>query len=162
MRDNGYLFREVNMVCWKSEFEYGIPMIDDQHEKMIETCGQLFNVVYGAKIKAITEDVIQLVKEIRSCSKIHFETEALLFNTIPELGHSSALLEDQNVFLQSIDNYMKQIYSFETDDYEKIEQLKVLMSFVLNWLIKHVVVTDKKYMPYLKSNGNGRRISVTC
>ena len=150
------------MVCWKSEFEYGIPMIDDQHERMFETCGQLFNLVYGTEMKAVSEEVIKLLREILSCSKIHFETEALLFNAMPLQAHSKLILEEQSMFLRSINDYLIQVQSLDSDKFDKIENLKVLLSYVLDWLVKHILVTDKKVIPFLKLSGHGTQLSVSC
>ncbi|MDH8679273.1 hemerythrin domain-containing protein [Fusibacter bizertensis] len=150
------------MVCWKSEFEYGIPMIDDQHEKMLEICGQLFNLVYGKESSKVTDEMTSLLRELKSCSKIHFETEALLFGAIPHHTQSDAQKEEQAKFIQAIDLYLDQAQKVNYDDYDNIEQLKTLLSFSLDWLIKHILVTDKQFVPFLKLSGQGMRLSVFC
>ncbi|MDX9689167.1 MAG: hypothetical protein EOM37_07195 [Proteobacteria bacterium] len=128
------------LIHWKSDMKLGIPIIDEEHERLV----LLINRLYGAAQDGDKPSVVQSVfDEMKGYADCHFEHEVKLFSLTDypdKLAHirEHAELSERIVALESV---------VRQNDMEKAGS--ELMHFLLDWLIKHTQDSDAKYVPYL-------------
>ena len=117
-----------------------IQKIDDQHEQLIQMINQLYKVVQTKnppkdKISSILQSLIKYVQ-------VHFKTEEDLFyqyNYPNSVSHK-----------KEHDKFANQVLEFQKDFELGVQTVGFeLLDFLKNWLVKHILVSDKKYSKYL-------------
>ena len=133
----------VALFAWSEKYSPNIQEIDDQHKKLIGMIVQLNDAMRQGKGKQVLGDVLgNLIQYTRS----HFAAEERLLkaNGYPEYDEHKAKHEKMT-------RKVADIYR-EYQDGKATITLEV-MNFLENWLDKHIMGTDKKYGPFLKSKG---------
>lgn len=126
-------------ITWKDIYETGVPVVDDQHKKLIE----LINELYEAQKKGQGQLVIRdILDKLIDYTQIHFTSEEQLF---------------ENTAYPQIEDHKKEhayfagrINEFKSDQKSGniILSLKTI-DFLKDWTINHILGTDKEYTPYL-------------
>lgn len=136
----------MGIVNWDGTLATGIESIDIQHEELFRVINSMYDKMQrgGMEFNALVE----ALDSLRSYVKYHFRTEEKLMadHGYPELDQHR---KEHEVFSE-------RIYLFAQRPQEQInETLEEMQSFLLNWLIKHIQRTDRKYVPYIKGEDNG-------
>ena len=134
---------------WSEKFMLGITEIDEQHKQIVD----LINNLSELKTKdRNNEDLEGVVNGLISYTKTHwsFEERLLKQHEYPEFAsHKSE--HDQEELL------VKQAVGFQKKHMEEGTVLSADIAILLNdWLTEHILVVDKKYVPFLKN------IGITC
>lgn len=132
------------IVNWDGSLAMGIESIDIQHEELFRVINSMYDKMQreGMEKHALVEGLDSL----RSYVKYHFRTEEKLMEEYgyPELEQHR---KEHEVFSE-------RIYLFAQRPLDQTnETLEEMQSFLLNWLIKHIQRTDRKYMQFFKENG---------
>lgn len=125
----------MSFITWKDSFSVGVPSIDDQHRKLVEMINNLYNEFY----KGITDDFLQnLIKELEKYTVYHFSYEEKFMKLYSYDGYKEHKGEH--------DQFIEQIQGFKTT-VSKDNKTAVIdfATFLKNWLLKHIMGTDKKY-----------------
>ena len=133
----------MSLYPWKENYSVEIESIDNDHKHLFEIINQLFDAIsHGNARENLSEFIFQLL----DYTKNHFKREENYFamTNYPEtLEHKL----QHEFFIDKIETLKKQ---FDSGD----QQISVrLMTFLSDWLINHILVSDKKYMAHLKKNG---------
>jgi hemerythrin len=125
---------------WSEKLQTGVRRFDEQHKKLISMVNELHMAMSAGKGKEV------LLKTINGLIKYtveHFDDEekAMLANKY-EL-YNEHKTEHEDLKLQ-VGEFMKK---YNEDIVTTIE----LYEFLVNWVSKHILVTDKKYGPFLKN-----------
>jgi len=128
---------------WKQSLSVNIKEIDDQHKKLIE----LINRLYDAFMKKDHEDVIgEILNELKDYTNYHFSAEEKYFVIYGYSGmhdHIAGHLE-----------FVKKINEFEKDLKSNSSALTYkMMNFLREWLQKHIMVEDMKYVKTFQKAG---------
>jgi len=127
-------------VEWDDDFSVSIPLMDDQHKKLIIMINDLFQrCVNGSTSTNLT--FAMAVKDAADYAKTHFriEEEYLEKAAYPGLG-------DQK---REHELFMTEVYA-TFEKYKKGEAMPLdLVRFLKKWLLNHIAVADKKYTAYL-------------
>ena len=138
----------LQYVKWIDEkYSVNIKRIDDQHRTLID----IINEVYGAKMndsgkKAIADIIAKLIHY----TKTHFATEESLmreYSFIDLEKHASLHRSFENKvdkFLNDFDNNEELLSDDLSDD---------MLHFLRDWLLNHIMDTDKIYATYLNGKG---------
>ena len=122
------------------DFSVSVPLMDDQHKKLIIMINDLFQrCVSGSTSSNLT--FAMAVKDAADYAKTHFriEEEYLEKAAYPGLG-------DQK---REHELFMTEVYS-TFEKYKKGEAMPLdLVRFLKKWLLNHIAVADKKYTAYL-------------
>lgn len=130
-------------LAWTSSLEVGIRSIDSQHKKLIE----LINRLHDAMKEGNGKDVLgPILSELTSYTFTHFRNEEELFR---EHRYHEAVPHKKEH-----DGLRKQVEELKKKfDAGEVTLSMEVMSFLREWLQKHILGSDKRYAPYLKKQG---------
>lgn len=124
---------------WRPAFSVGEPELDEQHRRLFSLIGRIDAAAWSPES---CPDSPSLVVELANFARLHFETEESFMRRggYPELAAHSreheSLLRDVTAFSERID----------CGDEEALENLD---GFLKDWALKHTLLIDRQYMPYL-------------
>ncbi len=131
------------LINWDDSYSVGIKKIDEQHKGLVKLVNELHDAMsQGAATSVLSKVLGSLV----DYTIIHFTTEEELMRTYdyPDLTRHKA--EHDKLTSQVKDFQEKFGQGKSTITYE-------LMDFLSDWLINHILDTDKKYSSYMASRG---------
>ena len=130
------------LLTWYDSFSVGIEKIDDQHKKFFELVNDVYSAMETNKGSAAID---QILKELQDYVVYHFNTEESWMETCnyPEIEdhrriHREAVMEVNKLILQ-----YQQV---------KKEILFDLLKFLSDWIRRHILEIDRKYIPYLQKD----------
>jgi len=135
------------MLAWKPEFEFGIPEIDQQHRKLVEIGGALFELVSDQTQTDYYDEIMAMLKELENYTMTHFAYEEAAFDAKEFIG-SDAHKFEHKLFVKKLEKYFNNL---ESVDRNQQEVLLELLTFISDWLVKHIVKTDREYVELLKA-----------
>jgi len=128
---------------WEKEYSVGILKIDEQHMKLFEYINDLHDAMKLGKSKEILSG---LIDKLVNYTQAHFTLEEsyLTKHQYPEFIQHQ---KEHKSFIDKV-NTFKTNYAL-TSGLLSID----IMQFLKDWLIKHVMGTDKKYAGFLNEKG---------
>lgn len=131
------------LINWDSSFSLGIQEIDRQHQKLVNMINELNDAMSQGKSKEVLGKIIN---ELVSYTRVHFDTEEKYFE---QYGY-----EEKEPHKTEHEKFVQTIREFANDFKQGKVGLSIkLMSFLSDWLTKHIKGTDKKYSEFLTSKG---------
>lgn len=131
----------MSIVTWDGSLAVGIESIDIQHEELFRVINSMYDKMQRGGMEHYA--LVEALDSLRSYVKYHFRTEEKLMEKhgYPELEQHR---KEHEVFSE-------RIYLFAQRPQDKInETLEEMQGFLLNWLIKHIQRTDRKYVSCIK------------
>ncbi len=124
---------------WSDRLITGVKEADEQHKKLISLVNDLYDAMKQGKGKEVIDKTLD---ELARYASYHFTTEETLMSKygFPELANHKREHED---FKVKIKEFMDKKAKGE------ITLTMEVMSFLKEWLVKHIMGTDKKYGPFL-------------
>lgn len=131
------------LITWSDSLSVQIKEFDEHHKKLVKLLNTLYDAVLVRKGSSLIEPVIG---ELIDYTKYHFAAEEKVMqnHSFPWFpGHKS-----------EHDDLTAKVLEFQ----EKFKEGKAmidlsLLNFLKDWLIKHIMGTDKKYSTFLKEKG---------
>ncbi|MFN3505075.1 MAG: bacteriohemerythrin [Caldimicrobium sp.] len=124
---------------WSDRLVTGVKEADEQHKKLVGLINDLYDAMKAGKGKEVTDKILD---ELVKYAGYHFNTEETLMSkyAFPEFAiHKS----EHEAFKAKIKEFLDKKAKGEAT--LSIE----IMTFLKDWLIKHIMGTDKKYGPFL-------------
>jgi hemerythrin len=131
------------MIQWDDSLSVNVAAIDLQHKKLVKMINELNDAMRVGKSKAILGSI---VNGLIGYVGIHFSTEEKYFAKFnyPETDQHT---QEHQTFSAKVDDFAKK---FQTGQLGlSIE----IMTFLSDWLGKHIKGTDKKYSACFNTNG---------
>lgn len=135
------------MLAWKPEFEFGIAEIDRQHRQLVEIGGSIGKMVSDQSGADYYDEIVAALRELESYTVTHFEYEENAFDSKDFIG-SAAHKFEHKLFVKKLEKYF---INLEQLDSNQDVVLLELLEFVSDWLVKHIIKTDREYVELLKS-----------
>lgn len=133
----------MGFLDWNDSYSLGIAEIDMQHKKLVALIVKL----YEAMSKAKANDVVgSILTELVMYTKTHFTTEEKYFAQFAYVNKANHELEHQK-FVSKINDFKEKF------DSGKVGVSIQLMNFLKDWLVHHIMKTDKQYVECFKNNG---------
>ena len=134
----------MKFVQWVDDkYSVKIQKIDEQHQILIKIINEVFEAKTNGLDKKVTAGVL---KKMTDYAQIHFKDEEGLM-----AGHGYPELEEHHVEHQFFINKVNDFYrGFSLDEDTLTEEM---LYFLKNWLLKHIMETDKRYGPFLNERG---------
>lgn len=131
------------MLTWNDEYNVNITIIDEDHKKFID----IVNKAITAKLQnKNTEQIEGVLNEMINHTMNHFRTEEkymIEFN-YPEYQYHK---EEHLDFSSRITSYLKMVVS---GDHQIAGEI---LEYLKQWLVRHIQITDQKYIECFKKNG---------
>jgi methyl-accepting chemotaxis protein len=133
----------IVLMSWNDTFSVNIQEIDNHHKRLIE----LINQVYRGKVLNLeSREIGKILDELVKYTKFHFGFEENLFDQhgYPDTAEHKKKHEKLVGQVMDFHNKFKSGQAIVDD---------TLLEFLKDWLTKHIMGTDKKYVSFLNEKG---------
>jgi hemerythrin len=131
------------LMTWNNGLSVNIKEIDVQHKKLIELINQLHGAMGEGKGKEASGKILS---DLIYYTVSHFTYEEKLFK---QYGYS-----EYEAHRKEHEDLTSQVKDFKSQfDKGTLGLTLKLMTFLKDWLNKHILGTDKKYVAFLNSKG---------
>jgi hemerythrin-like metal-binding protein len=130
-------------VDWKDEYSVGVAKFDESHKKLCGLINELHAGIVAGKGRDAQKNVIKGLVEY---SMSHFGDEERLMKEYgypDRASHKREHNEFQDKLLEFVEAYLQGSAPLSVD----------LLGYLVEWLERHMAVTDKKYQPFFNSKG---------
>ena len=142
-----------NLIVWKDAFLIGIPVIDDEHKRLVELCNELYKAIMSSQ-NLVRKDAVRVaLKECTDYVSTHLAHEEKLMQVC---GYKDFDMhkKEHTTFTKKI---LEKCQNFENENFHfSMEFVKFLHS----WILSHIAHTDRLYVDdlkaYLGKNKSGR------
>lgn len=132
----------MSYIEWKNEYSVGINSIDAQHKKLFGMVNKLHVSMKQGKSRDILSE---LINELTDYTIYHFNLEQENMLKTKFSGYPVHKMEH--------DSFAKKIRDFQTSYNLQSAIVSIeLLHFLKDWLIKHVLGTDKNYSQHFIKN----------
>lgn len=133
----------MSLIAWEEKYSVNVKEIDDQHKKLVQLVNELHDAMLVGKGKQITSKVLQSLIDYTAH---HFATEEKYMTKFNYPAYPQHKAEH--------DNLVKQVLDFQDkfNNGQAVISLD-LMKFLKDWLINHILGTDKKFGPFFNAKG---------
>jgi len=134
---------------WKDSYSCKIARIDAQHKKLFELGSKLTELLSLKDEYDHYDEIIKALKEMVDYTKYHFKTEEELMK---KYGYDNvALVAHKKEHQQFIDKVAQMV----SKDIDADQQgfLLELVDFICEWIVNHILKTDKQYEEFFQSCG---------
>ncbi len=134
------------IIKWSSQYSLGLDEIDEQHKALLELINKIWQAIID---RSETKIVFGLVEELEKYTLAHFAAEET-FMRVTNYPDFAAHKKEHQTFVARVAAEKKRallVGSLSLD----------LMHFLRDWLIDHILVSDKDYADFTqqtKSKGN--------
>jgi hemerythrin-like metal-binding protein len=133
----------MSLIKWDDSYSVHIKKIDEQHQILV----RLVNELHDAMAKGAARNVLsEVLNSLVSYTVIHFKAEEDLFAEY-QYAETDKHTAEHNKLTQQVKEFQEKFHQGKSSiTYE-------LMNFLSDWLINHILGSDKKYATYLNSKG---------
>lgn len=130
------------IVEWDETLSVGVREIDAQHQGLL----RLINELHEAMKEGKSRDILaSLVSRLKDYARAHFSTEEKYMRQTAFPGFEEHRVQH--------DKFIEKVLDFELEMSEgKTSPLEVAR-FLMDWYVRHVKGTDRKYAGHLQSHG---------
>jgi len=128
-------------VVWNDAYSVGFEPIDNQHKELVKMTNNLFESCKMGT-SAADKTFLKTVQKAGDYARTHFSEEE---NYMAQAGFPQ-LAEHKKKHNDFMDVVLKSIHEFEAGKTAPLE----LARFLKKWLLDHIAVSDREYIPYLK------------
>ncbi|MFH2124713.1 MAG: bacteriohemerythrin [Pseudomonadota bacterium] len=132
-----------DLMSWSNNLSVNIKQIDDQHKKLVGMINELHKAM---KLKKSNNAMGAILDRLVDYTVVHFSTEEDLFTKYGYPEEKAHVELHKKLVAQVLDIQQK----FKAGDAMLSMEL---MSFLKDWLVKHIQGTDKKYSTFLRGHG---------
>ena len=130
-------------IPWKDDYNLGIKEIDDQHKRFIEILNELYDAIKAMQVK---EKVGVILDDLDAYTKLHFATEERYFEKFQYEDAASHAAEHRR-FIDNMHGLGRAQFVNES------EMALAFTDAMENWLIGHIALSDRKYVPLFHEHG---------
>ncbi len=126
---------------WNSQYETGIPIIDEQHKRLFGTLDRVQESVAQGRAE---EEIRGLVQTLMTDTREHFRTEEAIMahHGFPDL---LAHIREHEILMEKLED-LSQRYEWSQDS-----MALMVTTFMGGWLRHHISEGDFLYAQYVKS-----------
>ena len=128
---------------WKEEYSVNIREIDNQHKVLVE----MLNDLYMSFLRKEHEEKTgEIIGRLTDYAFMHFKLEERYFSLFNYVEREEHTLEHTK--------FVDKVVAFR-DDFNKHKSALTfqIINFLRDWLLNHIMVSDKKYTPCFRENG---------
>ncbi|MCD5407622.1 MAG: bacteriohemerythrin [Desulfotomaculum sp.] len=132
------------MFVWQKNFELGIEVIDEQHQKLFQIANEISELITRyADGEDTYDEIISVIGELKEYTVYHFKTEEDLFlkYNYPDYTQHK---KEHHVFIEHLDEVV-----FLDLDHNQEKFLRDLLNMIAKWVLDHILTQDFKYKDFL-------------
>ena len=135
---------------WNNDkMNLGIKLIDEQHQYLLTIINQLASTINN---KSQKKDILYIVDKFIDYSKFHFSSEEELFDSV-NYSDSFKHKEEHNLFINKFKEIKKRLENKDSSKTISImETADKIYTYITNWLVRHILITDRKYVNLVNEN----------
>jgi hemerythrin-like metal-binding protein len=131
------------LVDWSENYSVGISEIDEQHKKLVDIINDLFD----AFLKQESQKIIgKIIEDLVEYTIYHFKSEEQFFEKHHYSG-TEAHIAEHDAFTEQIRKFSEEFNA------GKVTVSDEVMTYLKEWLIKHIIGSDKRYSYDFKRRG---------
>jgi hemerythrin len=133
----------MGRIEWTPDLKVGVEKVDEQHKKLFQLIDDFYANIQSKSPMERMEGLISAMKEY---SVFHFsEEEALMLKA----GYADYAVHKRqhDAFIAKVDDYTNRLKS------GKLILSVEITNFIKEWLVKHISVMDKAYVPTFAEKG---------
>lgn len=131
------------LVTWDKSYSVSVQKFDEQHQKLFDLLNKLYEAMQKGHGQAIVEDT---VRELSTYTQTHFRAEEEVLRKTNYPGLAAHQAEHQK-FIAQVSQFVEQLRA------GKVTSSITVLTFLKDWLAKHIQQTDRSYAAYLNSQG---------
>jgi hemerythrin len=133
----------MGTIEWNNNLSVNVEEIDAQHKKLLRTVNKLYkSITVGAKGDIVGETLNGLTDYVTT----HFKTEEDYFDKF-NYSKASSHKKEHKEFIQKVSEF-KKVY-----EEGRVRLNLEIAYFLSDWLINHLLITDKEYSACFNDNG---------
>lgn len=130
----------MELIKWSDDYSVGITEIDNQHKGLVIVINELFNLMSEGKAKGKLSEIFD---HLTDYTKKHFQAEETML--IKYAYHEFDKHKNEH------QNFISKLQELKLDfDKGKITISVEVLNFLKDWLLNHILISDKKYMGIIK------------
>ena len=122
----------------KEEYYTGIPQIHAEHKRLFEIAESAYELRRNEFIPDKYDNIRDLLEELREYTKEHFKHEEEYMESI----------QYKKMFTQKIEHqaFIDKLDEIDLDDIDENSDQMIddILEFLTNWLVEHILHTDKQ------------------
>lgn len=126
------------MYEWKEEYLIGIESIDNEHKELFEIADEIYQLCINEFVPDKYDNIADLVQRLKDYTEKHFEHEEAYMESI----------QYKRMFMQKVqhDNFRRKLEAMDLEvmDDNQEEAIEDLLKFITDWLVEHIMETDKR------------------
>ncbi len=134
----------LNPIKWSDEFSVGIESIDEQHKKLVNMIGTLHDAIADGKALEVLDEIFNGLYDYID---YHFTYEEEL---VEKYHHPDAETHKKE---HAAFNAQLTKFKSKMEDGDHFMGEVLLLKFLQDWLINHIMKSDKKYSYFLIVRG---------
>lgn len=125
------------MFKWKSEYEIGIELIDEQHKELFRIANSAYELLNNEYILDKFDKIMDLVEKLKDYCVYHFESEERYQLEIGYKKYFSHKVEHND--------FIEKFKKLENDHIDRNQEkfIEGLLSFFVEWITDHILEKDK-------------------
>jgi len=131
------------LITWSDSLSVKVKQFDDQHKKLVDMVNQLFDAMKSGKGNQVMGDIL---KQLIAYTQTHFAAEERLMKQYGYPDFEAHKKEHNALVIQVLD-LQKQFQE------GKAVLTQHVMTFLRDWLSKHIQGDDKKYGVFFNGKG---------
>jgi len=131
------------LITWSDTLSVKVKQFDDQHKKLVDMVNQLFDAMKTGKGSQVMGDIL---KQLIAYTQTHFAAEERLLKQYAYPDFEAHKKEHNTLVMQVLD-LQKQFQE------GKPVLTQNIMTFLRDWLSRHIQGDDKKYGVFLNGKG---------
>ena len=127
------------MYQWSDEYTLGIDEIDQQHRRLIEIADQIYQIMHDQWRIDKYNQILEVLGELKEYTVYHFKSEEEYMAKIGYKKRFSHAME-HSAFVEKLNGLDLRDLDEKQDKY-----LLELLGFITDWVVNHIMTTDKLY-----------------
>ncbi len=133
------------LIAWKDSYNLGLEEIDDQHKSLIDIINRIWISVVAKKDK---DAVFPLIEELERYTIAHFAAEETFMRVTEYPDFPAHKLAHQD--------FIARVATEKTRALQSGSLSLELIYFLRDWLINHILVTDRQYADFTQKSKHGQ------
>lgn len=138
------LSENVDLIVWKPSFAIGIPIIDEEHRRLVELCNELYKAIMSSKNSKRKDAVRDALKECADYVLTHFSNEEKLMQVCGYKDFES----HKRTHAEFVKKVLEKSHNFENETFSSSLEF---VKFLYDWILSHIAHTDTLYVGDLKA-----------